>query len=395
MKQSIFSRINGNLLKLLAVSLIAVMLVACSNEKAEQSVEVSTENAGNQQNQVATQTTLPTPTSAPTPTPSPTPTPEPTFKPVTLGFAGDINFHDGYRNMQYLKGCANGIKDCLSEDLLSRMNEVDYMMLNNEFAFSDRGKPAPEKDYTFRSNPKNVKLLNQMGVDIVSLANNHALDYGRDALSDTFEVLDEAEIDYVGAGENIERAADVIVYENQGKKIGYFASSRVIYQSDWVATPSRNGMQSAYDIDYMTDAIAKAKEKCDYLVVYMHWGVEYNNYPENYQREWAKMYIDAGANAVIGCHPHVVQGFEFYNGCPIVYSLGNFWFNSATKDSMYVEITVNEDNTSNLRVFPTYNENCRTYLIKSKQERARYIEDLTSFSYNVTIDKKGNVAPCK
>jgi len=181
------------------------------------------------------------------------------------------------------------------------------------------------------------------------------------------------------------------VYENQGKKIGYFASSRVIYQSDWVATPSRNGMQSAYDIDYMIDAIKKAKEKCDYLIVYMHWGVEYNNYPEAYQREWAKLYIDAGANAVIGCHPHVVQGFELYNGCPIVYSLGNFWFNSATKDSMYIELTVNEDNTSTLRVFPTYNDNCRTYIINDKKERKRYIKDLTSFSYDVTIDKKGYV----
>ena len=373
-----------NLFKLLVISVMVLMLGACGNENATEQTDAPA---------VPSQTPIVTenPTEAPTEIPTPTETPEPTFKPVTLGFAGDINFHDSYRNMQYMRSCENGLEDCLSEDLFSRMNKVDYMMLNNEFSYSDRGEPAPEKDYTFRSNPKNVELLKQMGVDIVSLANNHALDYGRDALSDTFVVLDEAGIDYVGAGENIDRAADVIVYENQGKKIGYFASSRVIYQSDWVATPSRNGMQSAYDIDYMVKAIKAAKEKCDYLIVYMHWGVEYNNYPEDYQREWARLYIDAGANAVIGCHPHVVQGFEIYNGCPIVYSLGNFWFNSATKDSMYVELTVNGDNTSELRVFPTYNKNCRTYFINDEKEYSRYIKDLTEFSFDITIDEKGYV----
>ncbi len=383
------------LYKLLAIGVLALSLVGCNNEKkteviSDQIEEGETESA---LEDVPETTEIPEVTESPEPTetPSPTPTPEPTFEPVTLGFAGDINFHDGYRNMQYLNGCENGIEDCLSEDLLLRMNDADYMMLNNEFAFSDRGKPIEGKDYTFRSNPKNVELLKEMGVDIVSLANNHALDYGRDALSDTFTVLDDADIDYVGAGENIDRAADVIVYENQGKKIGYFASSRVIYQSDWVATPSRNGMQSAYDIDYMLEAIKKAKEKCDYLIVYLHWGVEYNNYPEEYQREWARLYIDAGANAVIGCHPHVVQGFEIYNGCPIVYSLGNFWFNSAEKDSMYVEITVNEDNSSKLRVFPTYNKSCQTYFIDDEKEYSRYIADLTAFSYDVMIDNEGYV----
>lgn len=372
--------------KILVISIMVLMLGACGKmeEQADGNIEPT-------QTPEITGEMPETPTEEPTEVPLPTATPEPTFKPVTLGFAGDINFHDSYRNMQYMRSCPNGLEDCLSEDLLKRMNKVDYMMLNNEFPYSDRGEPAPEKDYTFRSNPKNVELLKQMGVDIVSLANNHALDYGRDALSDTFVVLDEAGIDYVGAGENSERAAEVIVYENQGKKIGYFASSRVIYQSDWVATSSRNGMQSAYDIEYMVEAVKAAKEKCDYLIVYMHWGVEYNNYPEDYQREWARLYIDAGANAVIGCHPHVVQGFEIYNGCPIVYSLGNFWFNSATKDSMYVELTVNGDNTSELRVFPTYNQNFRTYFINDEKEYSRYIKDLTKFSFDITIDEKGYV----
>ena len=372
--------------KILVISIMVLMLGACGKmeEQAGGNIEPT-------QTPEITGEMPETPTEEPTEVPLPTATPEPTFKPVTLGFAGDINFHDSYRNMQYMRSCPNGLEDCLSEDLLKRMNKVDYMMLNNEFPYSDRGEPAPEKDYTFRSNPKNVELLKQMGVDIVSLANNHALDYGRDALSDTFVVLDEAGIDYVGAGENSERAAEVIVYEKQGKKIGYFASSRVIYQSDWVATSSRNGMQSAYDIEYMVEAVKAAKEKCDYLIVYMHWGVEYNNYPEDYQREWARLYIDAGANAIIGCHPHVVQGFEIYNGCPIVYSLGNFWFNSATKDSMYVELTVNGDNTSELRVFPTYNQNCRTYFINDEKEYSRYIKDLTEFSFDITIDEKGYV----
>lgn len=317
-------------------------------------------------------------------------TPSPTYKPYVMGFAGDINFNDNYQNMQYLKNSKRGLKDCISEELLNKMKSADVMMLNNEFAFSERGTPAEGKEYTFRSRPENVSLLKEMGVDIVSLANNHALDYGRDALKDTFTVLDDAGIAYVGAGADAERAAEVVTFDNQGMKIGCIAASRVIYQNDWVAGNSNSGMQSAYDLAYMLDEINKASKECDFLIVYVHWGVEYNKYPEDYQREWARQYIDSGADAVIGCHPHVIQGLEIYNGHPIIYSMGNFWFNSAEKYSMYAELTINEDNSSSVCVYPCYNKRCQTFLIDDPKGISAYYNELTALSYNIVIDKEGN-----
>lgn len=391
------------------LTVLAMLFVTgCANEKTPSDVlketEMKTESTSDTTNDIQTQ--IPSQVTAgistdksaeeraeePTEVPveESTELPETTNKPFVMGFAGDINLTDSYQNMVKLKNAKNGLSDCITQKLLDKMNDVDIMMLNNEFAFSERGTRAPGKDYTFRSKPENVTILKDMGVDIVSLANNHALDFGRDALDDTFTVLEDAGIDYVGAGINSDRASKVIIYENQGKRIGCIATSRVIYQDSWVAG-SKSGMQSAYNLKSMLASIKNAKEQCDFLVVYIHWGVEYNDYPEQYQRDWAKQYIDAGADAVVGCHPHVIQGIELYKGCPIIYSMGNFWFNSAEKNSMYAELTINEDNSSSLCVYPCYNKNCRTYLIEGKSKQEKYFNALKKLSYNVKIGDDGYV----
>ena len=105
-----------------------------------------------------------------------------------------------------------GILGGISQELVEEMNKADIFMLNNEFAYSTRGSEILEKSYTFRAHPKRVNILKEMGVDIVSLANNHALDFGREALEDTFATLEEAGIDYVGAGANMDRAKAPIYY---------------------------------------------------------------------------------------------------------------------------------------------------------------------------------------
>ncbi|MDF2538107.1 MAG: hypothetical protein K0S76_1128 [Herbinix sp.] len=308
--------------------------------------------------------------------------------PIVLGFAGDVNFNEESKPVARYDRENKGILGGLSKDLVEEMKAVDIMMLNNEFAYSTRGTKLPDKSYTFRANPKRVDILHEMGVDIVSLANNHALDYGQDALLDTFTTLDEAGIEYVGAGENLDRAKAPIYYTLGDTKIAYVAASRVIYAMDWYATDTRPGMIGTYDPTLLIESIREASANSDYVAVFVHWGVEKNNYPEDYQRKFAKQYIDAGADIVIGCHPHVMQGIEIYKGKPIAYSLGNYWFNSSTQYSGLVKLYI-EDGALRTQLLPVMADNMYSYILKEESERKDYYEYLEEISFGVSIDKDG------
>lgn len=313
--------------------------------------------------------------------------------PLVLAFAGDVNLDENSNPVKKYDSEKKDISKCLSEDLLKEMRDADIMMLNNEFAFSTRGEKTPNKSYTFRANPNRVEILKEMGVDIVSLANNHALDYGRDALLDTFITLDEAGIDYVGAGKDIERAKAPIYYTINGKRIAYVAASRVIFAGSWYATEDRPGMVGTYDPALICEVIREAKAESDYVIIYVHWGVERTNYPEKYQRNLAQVYIDAGADAVIGCHPHVMQGFEFYKGKLIAYSLSNFWFSRATVESALLKLIIDSDGNIKPQLIPVMAKNNYTYLITDDKERDKYFNFIKKISFDVEIDDDGILTP--
>lgn len=324
-----------------------------------------------------------------------TPTPSPTPLPLVLAFAGDVNLDEASTPIKKYEAVKEDITKCLSEDLLKEMLDADIMMLNNEFAFSNRGKKTPNKSYTFRAKPERVEILKKMGVDIVSLANNHALDYGHDALLDTFSTLEEANIDYVGAGRNLDRAKAPIYYEVNGRKIAYVAASRVIFAGNWYATEDRAGMVGTYDPAIILESIKEARENSDYVIVFVHWGIERKNYPEKYQRTLAQAYIDAGADAVIGCHPHVMQGFEFYKGKLIAYSLSNFWFSRYSVESALLKLHIDSDGEITPQLLPVMAKDNFTYLIKDKKERDKYLDFIRKISFDVEIDDDGIITPKK
>lgn len=314
---------------------------------------------------------------------------EPDPEPIVLGFAGDINFDEASKPMKKYDSEKKGILGGISEDLINEMNSMDIMMLNNEFAYSTRGTKAPDKSFTFRADPSRVEILKEMGVDIVSLANNHALDYGKDALIDTFETLDNAGIHYVGAGDTMDRAKAPIYFTVGDKKIAYVAASRVVFAMDWYATDTSPGMIGTYDPALFLESIREAKENSDFVVAFVHWGVERNNYPEDYQQTMAKQYIDAGADAVIGCHPHVLQGIEFYNNKPIVYSLGNYWFGGATGETGLLKLYLDPDDTVRVQMIPAMAKNTYTYMLTEDAEREDYFQFISNLSFGITIDEFG------
>ena len=244
---------------------------------------------------------------------------------VSLLFAGDIYLSEHVLNA-YERG--GGIEGVLDSGFLQTIEQADIFMENQEFPFSSRGTPETDKQFTFRLPEEKVSIMQEIGPDIVALANNHALDYGSEALSDTIRVLDEAGILHAGAGENLDEAKALKTIEAGGKTFGFLAASRVFPKGYWAAGPDHPGMLTAYDSTVLLEEIQKAKESCDFLTVYVHWGIERRTEPESYQRTLGQQYIDAGADLVIGSHPHVLQGIEYYKGKPLVYSLGNFVFGS-------------------------------------------------------------------
>ena len=310
-------------------------------------------------------------------------------------FAGDINLAEGWSTTVFLDQQENGIYDCISEELTDIMNAADIMCLNNEFTYSTGGAPLAGKAYTFRALPERVEVLHQLGVDAVTLANNHVYDYGKDALLDTFAVLQEAGIPYFGAGHDLEEAMAPLYLEADGKTIALVGASRAEKnRMTPQATETEPGILRCYDTTLYKEAIAEAKANADFCIAFVHWGTEYSFDLEQVQLDTGREYLDAGADVVIGAHSHCLQGMEFYEGKPIIYSLGNYWFNEKTLDTMLVQLHISGDaDRSNIEVeiIPAVQTGCRTIYAQEQEEQRRIFDFLEEISVNVEITDEGIV----
>lgn len=333
------------------------------------------------------------PTAVPEPAPIPTATPAPTPQPsVTLAFTGDVNFADDWYNMlHYAK--TNGIKDCFGASLLAELRGADLLLCNNEFAFSNRGAPLPGKQFTFRANPANAALWQELGADIVSLANNHCFDYGPDAFADTLKTLSEAGIPYVGAGADQAEAEKAQYLTVNGLTVGYIACTRAEkYILTPQAGPDSPGVLRCYDPAPVLDAIRKAKHNCDYLVVYVHWGTEGSTVLEQAQTELATGFQQAGADLIVGAHPHVLQGAGWRENTPVLYSLGNFWFNMETLDTALLKVTVtgtDEEQTVAVQLLPCVQTGGVTSLVEDPAQRRRILDGLNRVNESGWFDEQG------
>lgn len=311
---------------------------------------------------------------------------------VTLGFAGDINLDERWAIMQHMRRKGKGISGCIDSKLIRRMRQDDYMILNNEFTFSSRGKAMKGKAYTFRAPRKNVRILKQLGVDAVSLANNHTYDYGRSAFFDTMSVLKGAGIKYTGAGKNIKEAKKPVYLHCKGKTIAVIAATRA---EKYVMTPGAGkkspGVFRTYNDRAYVRAIRKAKKKADCVIAFVHWGTEYSTVLEAAQKQQARDYIDAGADAVVGAHTHCLQGVGFYKGRPICYSLGNYWFNSKRLYTTLLQLKVKRDGKVEARMLPCLQSGCETKLLTGKKEVKKFVRYVNRISTNARLGAKGLV----
>lgn len=310
---------------------------------------------------------------------------EPEDSAIRFVFAGDILLSDHVLGAYHKAGSIDGVVD---QTYQSVIDSSDVFMVNQEFPFSDRGTAAADKQYTFRLPPEKVSLFQEMGIDIVTLANNHALDFGTDALLDTCATLDAAGIYRVGAGADLDEAKMPVIMDIKGKTIGFLGASRVIPVGSWNATSKSPGMLTTYDPTVLIEEIKKAREICDFVIVYVHWGIERDEYPQDYQRTMARQYIDAGADMVIGSHPHALQGMEYYNGKPIIYSLGNFVFGSSIPKTALLRADWDGENLS-LAFVPGTSSGGYTRALTDEAQKENFYQYMTGLSYGVVIDREG------
>lgn len=311
---------------------------------------------------------------------------------IQLTFGGDICLADNWHAMQYYETVGHDITQCISPFLIDKMNTADIAMLNNEFCFSDRGEPLEGKKYTFRGKPSNVSIYQEMGIDIVDLANNHCYDYGDQAFLDTIETLKNADIEYMGAGKDIEEASRPVYYIIEGRKIAYVAATRAEKNIKTPeATSSEPGVLRCYDPAAFIDVIKEADKNADIVIANLHWGTEDCHWLEDVQPETAHQYIDAGADLIVGSHAHCLQGIEFYKNVPIIYNLGNFWFSEYDIDTGLLGVTINDDSSMELVFYPATQRGSRTTYVGGEEEGDRILNCLREYSYgsNASIDENG------
>lgn len=313
---------------------------------------------------------------------------------TVLDFTGDINFSEGWSTMLHMDSQVNGIYECFSSDLLTEMNQADIMMINNEFTYSTRGTALEGKAYTFRADPSRVQLLDVLGVDIVNLANNHVCDYGDEAIYDTFDTLSQSGIPYVGAGRNLEEAEKPVYFIANGKKIAIVAATQIERSMNYTkeATQDTPGVLKTLDSEKFCAEIREAEQNADYVIAFVHWGTEGTNYYEGDQTALAEQFVEAGADAIIGGHTHCLQGMEYIGDVPVIYSLGNFWFNGNKLDTGMAQVIIRKDGTLGFRFLPCIQAGTTVSLVTDPAEKQRIIDFMQSISADgIQIDGDGNV----
>lgn len=323
------------------------------------------------------------------------PQPNPEAKPIVLTAVGDLNFNsiEGLilKDPEYpWKGTADVLKN------------ASILVGNQEVPLSNRGSVYTKKTWILRANPRTVDSLVTAGFDILTLSNNHIMDYGPIALQDTLATLDNAKIARTGAGMNLNEARQPAILTTPDGTKFVFLSYSLTYPELFWANSTRPGTPYGDPVFFVSD-IKKAKLLVDHVIVSFHWSDELQYYPSAYQKNYGRLCIDAGASVVLGHHPHVLQGIEVYKGGLIAYSLGNFVFGSYSKkvkDSIILEIDCTKDNLIQAKIYPinVYNSEVQFQpRFRQGADAQRVLNDMRTYSsqFKTEIESQGDFGVIK
>lgn len=297
----------------------------------------------------------PVPTDSPGPTPTipdfalipaipaaidPARAPNTTSPSLTIVLGGDVH---GEPPIEELLLAGDNPLDALADQLQA----ADIAMVNLETAVGTSGTPA-DKTYTFQADPSLAAALVEVGIDVVTLANNHALDFGTEAAAETRQNAEDAGLAVIGHGEDREQAYQPYIVEVEGRSVAFIGLSRVFPVIEWAATDDRPGLASAYDrhLEWALQAVRAASHDADHVVVAVHWGRERWACPDEAQVALATALTAAGADVIAGHHPHVLQGVVQEDDALVAYSLGNLLFyarTQATRQSGLLTVTLGPD----------------------------------------------------
>lgn len=307
---------------------------------------------------------------------------------VVISFGGDTLFSGKVENKLKQAGYDypyKHVKDLFLQD--------DLTVLNLETPVTEGGTPEEEKTFVFKSSPKALPEMVRAGVEAVNLANNHILDQGVEGLLDTLEHLSEAGVLHVGAGKNSKEAFAPVYVERNGIRIALCGFSRVIPRKEWAAGKGP-GVAATYDSTQAVKTIEEARDQADLVLVVVHWGKERTVELEKHQTELAHAYIDAGADLVIGGHPHVLQGLESYKGKWIAYSTGNFIFTKSkdpnTWETAVFQASCSKAGDCELKLVP-YRTEVGQPVPMNEAERTQLWSELEAISPGVRIKESGEV----
>ena len=266
---------------------------------------------------------------------------------VTLAFAGDVNFAG--RTARLLKhplAAFGPIRPVLSA--------ADFTAVNLETAVTTRGAPQP-KQFHFRTTGKAFTAVRAAGVDLVTMANNHVLDYGRIGLHDTMAAAHRARFPYVGIGRDARAAWAPYVTTIHGVRIAVIGVSQVAeLASSWVATRTRSGEANAISVRRTLAAVRAARKRASVVIVFMHWGTEGQSCPDPGQLSLAPRLAAAGASIIVGAHAHVLQGSGWLGHTFVAYGMGNFlwWEHSYSTDTGVLKLTLRPHGPLTARFVP-------------------------------------------
>jgi hypothetical protein len=267
--------------------------------------------------------------------------------PVTLAFTGDVHAEGVVaqliaRGGDPFAGVAPVLRD------------ADLSVVNLETAVGANGA-AQDKQFTFLAPPSFWSVLRDGGVGVVSLANNHTLDFGAELIPSMLEEAEEHGIATVGAGLDVEAAYAPSLHDIDGRTVAVVGLTRVWPEPWWAATRDRPGLAGAYDEDAAERAVREAAELADHVVVAMHWGIESVDCPVDHQIRLADRLVDAGADVIAGHHPHVLQGIVERERALVAYSLGNFiWYSQRSPNDLtgVLLVTLDDEGVSEWELVP-------------------------------------------
>ena len=266
-------------------------------------------------------------------------TPTPTPRPVTLAFGGDVHFEGMIANR-----LASDPKTAMGP-VASVLKRADMTMVNLETPVTTGGEPAP-KAFTFRAPPAAFRALKGAGVDVVTMANNHGMDFGEEGLRDSLRAAKRADFPVVGIGRDAREAYAPYIATVNNQRIGFLGATQVLDDNliaAWTVGEDKPGLASAKQVRRLTEAVRAARAKVDTLVVFLHWGQELRSCPLPRQQSLARTLIKAGADVIVGSHAHVLLAGGYRDGRYVHYGLGNFVFYSGsgkTAESGVLTLTV-------------------------------------------------------